>query len=71
MNTTTEVRRTVDVPELARILGLSKGSLYAALRRGDLRGIRLGRRWIIAAAEVERLLADGTGSPAEDREAAK
>lgn len=55
------VRRTVDVPEAAKIIGISRGACYAAVRRGNLRAIRVGRRWLIPIVELERLLA-GNGS---------
>ena len=53
-----DVRRTFDVAEAAAIIGISKGACYAAVRKGEIRGVRLGRRWVIPRSELDRILGD-------------
>ncbi len=49
-------RATLTVPEVARILGLSRNAGYEAAARGDLPTIRLGRRLLVPTAALRRLL---------------
>jgi len=49
-------RLTVSVREAARMLGLSKNSVLAAVKRGELPAIRVGRRILIARLPLERQL---------------
>lgn len=43
-------------PEVGEILGLSKVSTYAAVKRGDIPTIRFGRRIVVPTAALRRLL---------------
>jgi len=54
-------RRTLSVREAAEVLGVSRGHLYALLQRGELKGIRLGRRVVVPLEALEALL----GGPLE------
>jgi excisionase family DNA binding protein len=47
---------TVDVQTAARILGISRGSAYEAVRRGDLYAIKLGRRLRVPTAWLRQKL---------------
>lgn len=49
-------RLAVSVREAAKMLGLSKNSVLAAVNRGDLPAIRVGRRILIARLPLERRL---------------
>ena len=51
-------RRTMDIPELARVLGIGTRQAYEAARRDDLPvpTIRLGKRMVVSKDAVERLL---------------
>lgn len=50
-------RLTYTVKEAATKLGISKNLAYDLARRGELPGvIRLGKRLLISAAQLERLL---------------
>jgi excisionase family DNA binding protein len=49
--------RTVSVEDAGRILGLSRGSAYAAARAGALPTIRFGKRLLVPKAALERMLA--------------
>ena len=50
-------RRTLDIPEVAAALGLSRGKTYALARSGMLPVLRLGRRVVVPKAALDRLLA--------------
>lgn len=47
----------VTIDEVMRATGLSRGSVYAALRRGDLPGRKIGNRIVITRPAWERWLA--------------
>lgn len=47
------------VPEAARFLGVSERHLYRLIDANKVRSLRIGRRRLIPAAEVERLATRG------------
>ncbi|MEO6651529.1 MAG: helix-turn-helix domain-containing protein [Ilumatobacteraceae bacterium] len=51
-------RRTYSVPEVAVILGIGRTTAYLLVERGELRALRVGRRIVIACAEIDQLLGD-------------
>ncbi|MHB8574357.1 MAG: excisionase family DNA-binding protein [Dehalococcoidia bacterium] len=53
---TSAKRRTVEVAELAELLGCSARLVYDEVTRGNVRALHLGRRVLIPDTEVERLL---------------
>ena len=59
-------RATITVEEAARILGISRGSAYEAVRRGDIPTIRIGKRLIVPVAALGRMLAVGQAEPTGD-----
>jgi len=67
MNATAERIRepataTITVEEAARLLGIGRQTAYRAVWSGQIPAIRLGTRWVIPRAGLERLLA-GDGQP--------
>lgn len=48
--------KNVKVPPLAEAVGLSTNGFYAAVRRGDIDAIRVGRAVMVPGREVLRLL---------------
>lgn len=46
-------------PDTGRLLGLSRGSTYAAATRGDIPVIKIGKRYLVPRAALERLLNAG------------
>lgn len=56
-------RQTFTVEEAARILGLGRNTAYVAARRGELPTIRIGKRYVVPKAALERLL----GAPIDGR----
>ncbi len=51
-----EERATLTIEEAARVLGISRKLAYRLARQGGLPAVRLGRRWVISRAALERLL---------------
>lgn len=43
-------------PDVGAILGLSRGTVYAAAKRGDLPTIKVGGRILVPRAALDRLL---------------
>jgi excisionase family DNA binding protein len=54
MKSPSSVVMTVD--EAAKLLGISRASCYAAVARGEIPRIRIGRRWLIPRARLFSLL---------------
>ncbi|MCL6557995.1 MAG: helix-turn-helix domain-containing protein [Firmicutes bacterium] len=61
-------RKTCTVDEFAHILGIGRGTAYAAVRRGEIPHIRVGRRIVIPCQVVENLLAGRYNLPKPGRE---
>ena len=58
-------RLTLTVVEAADLLGVSRNSLYEAVRRGEVPHLRIGRRIVIPRRQLEGLLdglIDGAGA---------
>lgn len=49
-------RMTYSVEEAATVLGVSKSKLYESLRKGELRGVQVGRRVVIPCDVLEGLI---------------
>lgn len=47
---------TYDVADVAAKLGMSERHIYGALQRGELPGFRVGHRWAIPKAAIDKLL---------------
>jgi excisionase family DNA binding protein len=50
-------RLTCSVEEAQDILGLGRGSTYAAVKRGDIPSIRIGGRCLVLVAPLREMLA--------------
>lgn len=45
------------IKEFAAILGLNESTVYEAIKRGDVRAVRIGPKlWRIPTSEIDRLL---------------
>jgi excisionase family DNA binding protein len=53
-------RKTIDVPEAAQQLGLSRNAAYEAVRRGEIPAVRIGRRLFVPRDAIDRLLAEAS-----------
>ena len=49
-------RQVLTIEEGSKALGLSRGSMYKAVHRGDVPALRIGRRMMIPRAALSRLL---------------
>jgi excisionase family DNA binding protein len=47
---------TMTVERAGRIVGISRGAAYEAVRRGDLPALRIGRRWVVCTAQLRQQL---------------
>lgn len=48
---------TVTIPDAVKATGISRTSIYEALKRGDLSARKAGRRTLISFADLEAYLA--------------
>jgi len=46
----------VTIPELARIMGLSRIAVFKKVKKGEIKAIRIGRNYAISRKSVEGLL---------------
>ena len=44
------------IVEAAARLGIHRQTLRAAIERGDVRAVRIGRRWLVPVAAIDELL---------------
>jgi excisionase family DNA binding protein len=58
-------RQVFTVAETAQILGIGRNSAYEAVRRGDIRSVRIGKRLIVPRAEICRILGEVTPAVAQ------
>ncbi|HAN64462.1 MAG TPA: DNA-binding protein [Rhizobiales bacterium] len=49
-------RKTLTIPETAKLLGVGLNQAYEAARRGEIPTIRIGRRILVPVAALERKL---------------
>ena len=52
-------RLAVSVPEVAKMLGISRNSAYNAVAHKSIPSLRIGKRIIVPLAALERLLTEG------------
>jgi excisionase family DNA binding protein len=48
--------RVVSIDETARILRISRGAAYQAVRRKEIPTLRIGKRLLVPLAAIERML---------------
>ena len=51
-------RKTMTVPEAAKVLGIGLGIAYEAARTGELPTIRIGKRILVPTAALDRKLGE-------------
>ncbi len=58
MNANTDIneRLAYPIPESAHLLGISPRSVYRLIETGELRSVTLGRRRLVPAQELDRLV---------------
>jgi excisionase family DNA binding protein len=55
---------TLSVEQAGRRMGLGRGAAYAAVQRGEIPTIRIGRRILVPKAALEHWLAEARPKPA-------
>ena len=55
----------VRIEEAAKLVGLSKHTIRAYIRKGKIRAVKVGRAVLVPTAELERLVREGV-PPRED-----
>lgn len=58
MTTESTEKLAFSVEETAKLLGLSRNSVYAALRAGEIPSIRVGARLLIPKTGLEKMLSE-------------
>lgn len=58
------MRATLNVPEVAELLGVSAETIYRQVRAGEMRAVRIGRRLVVPVVDVEQLLGAPVTAPA-------
>jgi len=56
-----EAVRVKTLDEVATLLRVSRGSAYAAAKKGEIPTIRIGRRLLVPLAALDRLLGEQAG----------
>jgi excisionase family DNA binding protein len=51
-------RLTYTVPDVAALLGISRGAAYQAARNGQLPTIRIGKRLLVPIAALKKILGE-------------
>ncbi len=52
----TNERETLKIPEVAKILGIGESATYAAVKKGEIPSIRIGRRVLVPRALLDEFL---------------
>ena len=60
MESDNDVKMVLTVDDVRKTLGLSRGLVYEAVRRGDIPSVRVGRRILIPKAALEKLLSNNS-----------
>jgi excisionase family DNA binding protein len=49
-------RQTLNIDEAAKILGISRNTAYDAVKSGQLPTVKIGRRFLVPKAALDRML---------------
>ncbi len=60
-------RQTLNIPEVAQLLGCSRGSAYRWAREGRIPALRVGRRLVVPRQAFEEWLASAAEPLIQDR----
>ncbi len=61
-------RAAYPIPEAAFLLGISRSGLYELIANGTIRRVKIGRRALIPAVEIERIVALPTTTQGTDND---
>ncbi len=57
-----KIKKVYSVMEFSKELGVPQSSVRRWLKSGDLRGTKMGKKWLIPVSEIERLVNPPKGS---------
>lgn len=60
-----ESKEYYSLPEVARLLGVSRIYVYQKVKRGEIRAIKIGRNYAVAKTELEVLLGSSLSDEAK------
>lgn len=49
-------RQYITIPELAKIMGLSRVAVFKKVKRGEIRAIRIGRNYAIKTSGLDQIM---------------
>lgn len=58
----------ITIPQLAKILGLSRIAVYKKVKKGEIKAIKIGRSFAISKEYVKKNLVDVIGRPLKEEE---
>jgi len=53
--------RTIKIEEAAKVLGISRNTAYDAVKSGQLPTVKIGRRFLVPKAALDRMLEGAAG----------
>ena len=56
----------LSIPEVAKILGISRIAVYKRVKKGDIESIRVGNQYVISDSRVSEIIGKAT-SPAKQK----
>jgi excisionase family DNA binding protein len=60
-----EKSRYLTIPQLAKILGISRIAVYKKVRKGEIKAMRIGRTYIIPKTVISGILGKTLSEPAK------
>ena len=64
-------KKYLSTTELAKLLGISRISVYNKIKKGQIKAIRIGRSFAVPEEEVSALIGKVAGHPLNDEEKEK
>lgn len=52
------MKKYLTIPELAKLMGLSRGAIYKQVRQGKIKAMKIGRNYAIPQETVGEILGD-------------
>ena len=63
-----KVKGYISIPQLAKILGISRIAVYKKVKKGQIKAIKIGKAFAIPNEYVNQNFVDIAGSPLRDEE---
>lgn len=54
---------TYRIEDVVQLIRIGRSTIYAMIKRGEVRSIKIGGRTLIPSTEIQRLLKNGEGAP--------